>query len=149
MSYNERLKLEIITMKSDFDFFEACQSGSVEDVLSLIPMIEHIDIRNDWSRTGLAIAVRNERFEIAKILVKAGANVNAKNRNGTTIFMYAKTPIFKSKNTETLRWLLNSGADINSYDNQQLTVLDYVKKKGDASLQSWMINNGAKFFYQL
>ena len=130
-------------------FFEACQNGSVEEVLSLLTMIDHIDIKNEWSRTGLAIAVRNDHFEVAKILFENGADVNAINRNGTTIFMYAKTPVFKSNNTTLLRWLLNSGANINACDNFGLTVLDYVEKEGNAALQSWLIKNGAKFSHEL
>jgi len=136
-------------MKIEPNFFEACRNGSVKDVLSLLPMVEHVDIKNEWSRTGLAIAVRNENFEISKILFKNGANVNATNRNGTTIFMYAKTPVLKTKNTEILSWLLNSGANINACDNWGLTVLDYVEREGDISMQLWMKGNGAKFSREL
>lgn len=136
-------------MEINSSFFEACEKGLIDDVLTFIPKIENIDIKNDWSRTGLAIAVRNEHFEVAKLLFENGADINAKNCNGTTIFMYAKTPVFKSKNFEVLEWLLESGSDINAYDNFGLTVLDYVKKEGDITMLSWMRQNGAKYYEEL
>ncbi len=118
-------------------------------MLSLIPELENIDIRDESERSGFALAVRNEHFEIAQILFEKGADIHAKNKNGTTIFMYAKTPVFRSKNTEVLSWLIESGADINACDHRGLTALDYVKKEGDAWLESWMQENGAKYAYEL
>jgi ankyrin repeat protein len=86
-------------------------------VSSLILDLHHIDVKDDWTRTGLAIAVIAENLELAKLLFKNGANLNQVNINGTTIFMYAKTPVFTSKKTDILECLIKHEANINFLDN--------------------------------
>ncbi len=130
-------------------FFDACEKGNIEEVTSLIPLISNIDIQTKEGWTGLVKAVFNAHFELAKLLVAHGANVNATNHKGTTVFMYAKTPVFASKNTEILSWLIDQGADLNATEYRSLTVLDYVKKEGATWLEDWLIERGAKYAHEL
>lgn len=74
-----------------------------------------------------------------------GANVNAVNKKGTTVFMYAKTPVQnRHKDTSLLTYLLKCGAEINKKDTFGKTVLDYVIENDDLYLVNWLKSNGAK-----
>ncbi len=136
-------------MDIELQFFKACADGDVKTVASSIPMLKHIDVKTDEGWTGLVKAVFNEHFEVAKLLVAHGADVNATNHKGTSIFMYAKTPVFTSKNTEILDWLIDQGANLNVTEHRSLTVLDYVKQEGATWLEEWLIERGAKYANEL
>ncbi|WP_298314750.1 ankyrin repeat domain-containing protein [uncultured Aquimarina sp.] len=130
-------------------FFDACEKGDVKKVASLIPHLDTIDVKTEQGWTGLVKAVFNEHFDVAKLLVSNGADVNATNHKGTTIFMYAKTPVFTSKNTKILSWLIEQGADLNTTEHRSLTVLDYVKQEGASWLEEWLVERGAKYAAEL
>jgi len=128
------------------EFFSACVNGDLDIVTQFLYEGQYpIDIRNKNNWTGLIMACFNEREKIAKLLIANGANVNATNNKGTTVFMYAKTPV-QRKQTEVflLNYLLENGADINAKDKNGLTVLDYVQQNGFEVLAKWLISRGAK-----
>ena len=124
-------------------FFEACTNGDNERLKELLPVINDINIKTPEGRTGLVLACYSEHKDTVKLLVEAGADVNATNPKGTTVFMYAKTPVFTSHNTAILEYLLKSGADINAKDIFGKTVLDYVIEKNATWLAEWMMHRGA------
>ncbi len=136
-------------MRPHDDFFAACEQGDLQKVIRLLPGLPDIDVKNSWSRTGLAIAVRHDHFDLARYLVSQGASIHALNKNGTTIFMYAKTPVFETHDPRVLEWLLALGAEINAIDKLGLTVLDYVHRQGDTWLEEWMRERGACFAREL
>ena len=103
----------------------------------------HIDEPNEFGWTGLIVACFNQHHNIAAYLVELGANINATNHKGTTVFMYAKTPVFESKDTTILEWLLKNGAEINTKDMFGKTVLDYVLLKDANWLADWLKERGA------
>lgn len=72
------------------------------------------------------LACRTGNFEIAKLLVEAGANVSATNNNGTTPLMYAKTAAVGSGDLQILELLLTAGADINARDSKSKTAFIYL-----------------------
>lgn len=130
---------------SPTEFFEACSNGDFETVVAFIEQNKHpIDCKNDKGWTGLIMASFNEHIEIAKLLIESGANVNESNHKGTTVFMYAKTPIQTNPSkTEYLGYLLEKGANINARDQNGLTALDYVEKNGFETLAKWLKDQGA------
>jgi ankyrin repeat protein len=136
-------------MTIEEQFFDACENGNITKVESLIPHLDNIDVKTEQGWTGLVKAVFNEHLDVAKLLVSYGANVNETNYKGTTIFMYAKTPVIVSKNIEVLSWLIKQGANLNVTENKNLTVLDYVKLEGVFWLVEWLINRGAKYAHEL
>jgi ankyrin repeat protein len=131
------------------DFFEICVNGDVNKAKIIIPELDDIDVKSPEGWTGLMIACFNENKDLANLLVFHGANVNATNQKGTTVFMYAKTPVLKSQNTDLLEWLLQKGANINSKDVFDKTVLDYVEEKDVLWLVDWLKKHGAMFANEL
>ncbi|RNC88503.1 MAG: ankyrin repeat domain-containing protein [Allomuricauda sp.] len=127
-------------------FFEACVKGDIAIVRQFIDEGHYpIDIKNENNWTGLIMACFNEQEQVVKLLLANGANINATNHKGTTVFMYAKTPV-QQKQTQVglLTYLLEQGADINAKDRKGLTVLDYVVHNGYTVLADWMRSQGAK-----
>ena len=128
------------------NFHHACKTGKLDAVgafLSSDP--DRIDEKSPEGWTGLIVACFNQQFEVAKLLVENGADVNATNAKGTTVFMYAKTPIQNNdqESTKILDYLLDKGADINRLDIFNKSVLDYVIENGATVLADWLKSKGA------
>lgn len=128
---------------TEAQFLAACATGEIGVVRNLLTRLKNIDCRHPKGWSGLIMACHGAHAEVAKLLVQNGADVNLTNSKGTTVFMYAKTPTFESKDYRLLEWLLEQGADINSSDQSGKTALDYVVAKGDADLESFLRKNGA------
>jgi ankyrin repeat protein len=128
------------------DFFQACVNGDLTVVAQFVTEQQHsINIQNENGWTGLIMACFNENIELAKYLIENGADINATNHKGTTVFMYAKTPIqAKQHDTAFLAYLLDQGADINALDNKGKSVLDYVSENGYKILAEWLKKMGAR-----
>lgn len=88
------------------------------------------------------IACRAGQTPAARLLIEAGADVNAANSNGTTPLMYAKTAAVGNASTDLLQLLLASGADINARDSAGRTALDYVMVNSETVIE-FLINHGA------
>ena len=127
-------------------FYKACKKGDLDSVKSFISSNpEDIDVPSKDGWTGLIIACHHEQKEVVKLLIEMGANVNAANKKGTTVFMYAKTPVQNiHKDTSLLNYLLKCGAKINKKDVFGKTVLDYVIENDDLYLANWLKFKGAK-----
>lgn len=127
----------------DKSFLTACEQGNLREIQRILPQISNINVKTAQGWTGLVMAVYAENIDLAKLLLENGADINATNTKGTTVFMYAKTPVFESQDYSLLEYLLSQGADINAKDQFGLTVLDYVVKKGDPVMEKWMREQGA------
>ncbi len=64
-------------------------------------------------------------------LVELGANINDTNNNGTTVAMYYKSYMSKSKDYSGFKRLFALGADLSLKDFNGLTVIDYLEKGND------------------
>ena len=127
-------------------FYKACKKGDLDSVKSFISTNpEDIDVPSKDGWSGLIIACYHEQKEVVNLLIEMGANVNAVNKKGTTVFMYAKTPVQNiHKDTSLLNYLLKCGAKINKKDVFGKTVLDYVIENDDLYLANWLKFKGAK-----
>jgi methionyl-tRNA formyltransferase len=127
-------------------FFNACKKNDIITVEQFINEKKFpIDIKTKEGWTGLILACFNESYNVAKLLIENNADINATNSKGTTVFMYAKTPIqSKQDQTSFLKFLLEKGAQINAMDIYNKTVLDYVIEKKCFILAKWLQKNGAK-----
>ncbi len=95
--------------------------------------------------TALMDASRYDSPEIVRILLDAGAVVNARNRFGDTALMWAI-----GSDSEIIRILLDAGADVNARDNDRFsegdggnTALIMASGKGDSEVVRMLLNAGA------
>ena len=121
---------------------KACSLGAraaVADILSDFP--ELIEFRSLEGWTPLVVAAHREHTAIVRHLLDLGADANARGeRNGTTVLMYAKTPLLHRPDRDfaVLDALLSAGADIDARDRFGRTVFDYVLEAGDTELCAWL-----------
>ena len=68
----------------------------------------------EYSGTALMWAAFDGQKEIAQMLIDAGADVNAKDADGSTVLMHAVS----GGERETVKLLLDAGADVNARDDR-------------------------------
>ena len=86
-----------------------------------------------WATEDLLKAVQDKNATPKEIqaLLNAGADVNAKDKDGYTVLMLAAGD---NGNPEVIKLLLNGGADIYAKDNKGNTVLNYAKSDEEKNL---------------
>lgn len=82
-----------------------------------------------WSP--IIVAAYHGRIDMIKELLSLGANINDRNINGTTVFMYAKDFAINNNEYSILNQIIELGADVKIKDNNGFDVFDYVNKSGD------------------
>ena len=87
----------------------------------------------------LVEAIKLNEFEAAKMLIAAGANVNASNSDGDTAMMLAAA----NGHTEIARLLIVSGANIDNKDSIGRTELMLVARNGHREIAQLLIAAGA------
>ena len=81
-------------------------------------------------QTPLMLAALRGAFDTVLILLKAGAKLNLKDKEGQTALMFA-IQSSRPEKLENVRLLLKSGAKVNIKDNEDLTPLELAKKLGE------------------
>lgn len=102
-------------------FFHWCSVGDVGVCKSIISGQDGLQIVNEkdeWSETPLHYAASNGCFEVCELLLRHGADVNARNKNGfTPLFEASARGLFKEtacRYVKVCELLLAHGADCHS-----------------------------------
>jgi ankyrin repeat protein len=98
----------------------AAQEGDVARVRQLLAAGRAVDQRDDYGMTALALT---RSFEVAQVLVEAGAAIDPRPPGHSTPLQQAVIAV----NFDWCRYLLERGADINAPDKFDRTVLSYCK----------------------
>jgi ankyrin repeat protein len=99
------------------DFFRAIRSNDLGALRGLIAARADVNVRGEREVTPLIYAATNGSVESVKILLEAGADVNAANAFGATALIRAVNQ------PEKVRLLLAKGADVNARTRQGRTAL--------------------------
>lgn len=128
-----------------------------------------VNCKDDTGLTPLMYATKEHRVGIAKLLIESGADIQAKDKNGWTVYRYAETyhttgvknllvqienKLEKNKlskmyeaavknDVETVRKLIDAGADINATDNYGWTPLSLAIKNDSSDVERLLIGAGA------
>jgi methionyl-tRNA formyltransferase len=113
------------------DILDAVRNNNIDWIRQILKHGYNI---NDWGENGwtpLMVAAYFGRFEIIKILVQNGADVNAVNFNGTSVLMYAMTNVSKTNDMKTLDFLFSNGCRVNHMDYRDKSVYEYALEYGN------------------
>ena len=80
------------------------------------------------------------RLDLIRILVRHGANIQAKDISGRTPLHVAA----EKGQTDTVNYLLDRGTDVNSRDRDGLLALYYALEGGHATTAKFLIDNGSE-----
>ena len=104
-----------------------------EDIVSII------NKPYSYGDTALIFASDRDHNEIAKILIEAGANVNAQNNTGHTALLTAT----HRGNPELMKILIEAGANVNTQANDGNTALMIAAFKSNGTIAKVLIDAGA------
>ena len=161
--------------KSNKELFDAITHGNTERVKYLINTDKaDASTTNSFGNTALIEATQFGHTSIAEILIKAGANINAKDSRGMTALMMAaqfgRTSIAEtlirvgaevsgrtrsfgrtalmmaatSGHTSIVEKLIKAGADVNVKDHRSMTALMMAAQFGYTSVVETLIKAGAE-----
>jgi len=114
------------------DFFHA------ESELDLL-LLSIINAKDVHRETVLMWAIRNDKEEIAKLVIQFGADVNTKSNEGSTALIYAI-----KYNKEIYKELIRSGANINTKGDDGQTALIQAVSIDKEDIVKVLIQNKAK-----
>ena len=118
----------------------ATQAGHLKIIELLLAAGAPVNSRiNNHAGTALMLAAIHGHTDATVLLVKKGANVEAKNNDGTTPCMFASM----NGRLNVLKILHDNGANINASDIHGATPLMFSAVKGYSDIAQYLIANGA------
>ena len=112
------------------ELMESCAKGDFNLVREICTVTEHINAVDEHGWTPLIVATYNNHVDIAKFLIMNGANIWAKNNNGTNLLMYAKEAYMLYKDNELLNLLCSMGLSADECDFSGKSLRDYLNNDG-------------------
>ncbi len=152
---------------------DASEAGDLETVRSLLEDGSHVNERDTEHVTPLIYASGRGRIEVAKLLIKYGADVNARDRNGWTALQAASRyghadvvclllnhsadvnamqqdqwtalhlALMSGTSFETVKALLEKGADVHVRDDIGRTPFHLATRLGDRQIMQLLLEFGA------
>ncbi|KAJ6231276.1 myotrophin [Anaeramoeba flamelloides] len=100
-----------------------------------------LDILSDKKETPLLIAAKTGNFEISKLLINSGANLNLQDKRGfSPLHLLCST---NKPTIEIIKLFLERGASINIQTRTGCTPLHLAVKNGDCRISKLLISKGA------
>ncbi|WP_257282219.1 ankyrin repeat domain-containing protein [Endozoicomonas sp. ISHI1] len=126
------------TFFPDQAFYLACFWGDLDQLdKSLAEGVNVNGVMDDFTALMLASSLGHK--DIVERLINAGANLNARNKNGATaLFMAAQ-----ENNTDCVKILIEAKADLNARTEDGTTALFIAAAKGNTGCVKALINAGA------
>jgi len=121
-------------------WFNAINSGDLDLIKIFIDNKFDINVTNNIGNTALVNEVKNNKINTVKLLLDAGADVNAKHVNSAdTALDWA----VEFNNTNIVKLLLKAGANVNHQNNTGFTPLILSIKQKDITIAKILLEAGA------
>ncbi len=133
----------LLTCIDDFNLFEAAATGQFDTVAYLLDT--HPDKIDDYAGDGftaLGLACYFGHYEVARLLILKGADVNLPSKNGFNVY-----PIHSAaagNYTNILRLLIESGAQVNVKQQAGSTPLHAAAQYGNLDMLIILLESGAE-----
>ena len=135
------LNCNVVFASENFFNRDWWKTATVEDVEVEIANGADVNAKNHYGWTALMIAVvNNQNPEIVKALIYAGADVNAKNKNGTVLM----NAVLLNENPEVIKALIDAGADVNAKNKEGNTALSIATILNKSDIRKMLIDAGAR-----
>jgi ankyrin repeat protein len=119
---------------------DATEKGDTKEVEKLLQMGENVDIQNTpYKQRPLHLAVYNEHPDIVALLLKHGADANARMNNG-------QTPLFIASyfgDIKSMKLLIEHGAEVNIKDHLGSTPLHKAVEGDNPEAVTLLLDHGA------
>ena len=146
---NELNRMKVLT-KDERQFFKAAILGDVARVRDFLSKGVFADVRDNqnppcWDQTALMYAARGGHLDVVKVLIKAGADVSARDKNHSESagedqpLHYA----VRSKSNTVVDELINSGADLNALNSIGDTPLNIAVSENNVDAIRLLLRRGA------
>lgn len=119
---------------------QAAIDGDVEEVRRILREGAEIETRNTLGETALHLACRFNHKDIVLLLLKEGANIEARDNDEWTPLISALALAYYYPNAEVISKLLEEKADVNAQDNDGDTPLIIAARYGDADMVSSILD---------
>ena len=117
----------------------AVTANNINIVKILIKNNADLNLANKELYTATYFAVYNNNLEMLKLLAENGANLYLKNYIGSSL-MHIAAAVGSFK---IVSYLINQGLNINSYDNNKFTSLDFATYNEQTEITNWLKTQGA------
>ncbi len=140
----EEARAELARLSVDYSkerFIERVQQG--DDVAAALFLAAGMDANaavDQEGNTALMVAASNGRTSIVDGLVRAGADVNARNRQGVSVLMRAAT----QGDPTIVRRLIEAKADLDHKDARGDTALSFAAARGQRQNVTLLLDSGAQ-----
>jgi len=114
----------------------AAGAGTISAISILLKAGANINAQDYEGDTPLHYAMQEELLETVKYLVKAGERTDVKNRDGRSAIHWVQS-------ADALKFLMQSGADINAADRYNYTPLQMAASAGDIERVKLLMDAGA------
>jgi peptide-methionine (S)-S-oxide reductase len=139
-----RIFAALVAAGAKADIQAVVRTGDVQRVKEMLdadPALVHAT--QPWPP--LFSAARSGRFDVAKLLIERGADVNARNDKGNTPLWFAcQSPANAEDRIAVARLLLESGARVRETCEDNSTALHFAARRGPVAMVELLIRHGAR-----
>lgn len=121
-----------------FDRFDelmrACEKGNLQKIMEICAVPEHINTSDVRGWTPLIVATYNGYDDIVNYLILNGADISARNHNGTNLLMYAKDAYCNKRNINIFKMYAELGITAEECDYSGKNLYYYLEKESEEDI---------------
>ena len=126
------------------EIFSAVRVGNIGKVRALIEKGTSVNVKDENGDPLLYFSICWSKFDIAKLLIEHGADVNARNGIMDTSLHRAAFCVYQNKKAlDVVKLLIEHGADVNAKDEHEFTPLSAAVCPGNLEVVAFLIEQGA------
>jgi ankyrin repeat protein len=135
-------KKKLVGKELDESIRKVVTGGNVNELRELLDTYDDVTERqlNDIGRKALHVAADVGDFDVAKVLIQNGADVNAVDKDNWTSLHIAAG----NGNVDVAKLLIQNGADVNAEERYYCTSLHIAAGNGNVDVAKLLIQNGAE-----